>query len=627
MKVRRHAASGLFALILVWPLFAAAELPSTLATSWDAYRRAAQSGAAEDIAAAANALPAAAHRAGVERAPALSLLLLRDAESWLEHGDGNTALTLANAAEALAPSSPEPHRLLSRILWNGGDRWGSARERFAAWKASATDFRSSLYRAERVAAALLLSLLSVAGLVAAVFVFRALPLLAHLVEEWSGHRLFRPTAWLIAVWLLVFPFVAAAWGVWLILLPAAMAWWFLSGRERALVAGLAAAGLLVALVPPSALSVFATDDDPGLRLLVDVANGGEAGEEAARFQGGHETPVAAATRALALDRGRRDAEADTAYEEALARWPNDPRLLTNYGNLRFRRQDYAKAIELYEAAHAQARDAVVVLYNLSQAYRADLRFEEGEARFQAAQALDAGLLDTYAARTRMGDAFLVADYGFGAADLWRAAIAPRAAPPSLGGSIERLRRHAALSLTAGLVALFVLCWMVARLAPNQPAAPCATCGAAVCPRCQRYFLDSKLCSTCWKAYAKGVKLHPNAALPQALRRWDVRRRVAAVLSIIPGVGHLTLGRPWWGAGFALAGAFAWWTGWLAVSSWNTVGERLFTPPWYAVWWPSLAGAGALYAVIYLHLSTLAAPSSPAPFSDGPPRGAGREGGR
>lgn len=626
MKGRRRAASGLFALILVWPFFAAAELPSTLATSWDAYRRAAQSGAAEDIAAAANALPEAAHRAGVERAPALSLLLLRDAESWLEHGDGNTALKVANAAEALAPSSPEPHRLLSRILWSGGDPWGSARERFAAWKASATDFRSSLYRAERVAAALFLSLLSVAGLVAAVFVFRALPLLAHLVVEWSGHRLFRPTAWLIAVWLLVFPFVAAAWGVWLILLPATVAWWFLSGRERALVVGLAAAGLLVALVPPSALSVFATDDDPGLRLLVDVANGAEVEEGAVRLQGGDETPVAAAARALALDRGRRAAEAETAYKEALARWPNDPRLLTNYGNLRFRHQDYAQAIELYEAAHAQARDAVVVLYNLSQAYRADLRFEEGEAKFQTAKTLDAGLLDTYAVRARMGDAFLVSDYGFGAADLWRAAIAPRGAPPSLGGAIERLRRHAALSLTAGLVGMFVLCWMVARLAPNQPAACCATCGAAVCRRCQRYFLDSKLCSTCWKAYAKGVKLHPNAALPQARRHWDVRHRVAAMLSIIPGVGHLTLGRPWWGASFALVGAFAWWIGWLAVSSWNTVGERLFTPPWYAVWWPSLAGAVALYAVIYLHLSTLTAPS-PAPFSDGPPRGAGREGGR
>lgn len=628
MRGRRRAASGLLALILAWPLLAAAGLPPTLATSWDAYRRAVQSGTAADIAAAANGLPEAAHRAGVEHAPALSLLLLHDAESQLERGNGDTALALANAAEALDPTSPEPHRLLSRLLWSGGgDRWGSVRERFAAWNASLTGFWSALYRTERVTAALLLSLLSVAGLVAVVFALRALPLLAHLVGEWSGHRLFRPTAWLIAVWLLVFPLVAAARGVWLVLLPAAVAWWFLSGRERALVAGLAVAGCLISLVPPSVLGVFATDDDPELRLLTDVAKGGDAGETAARLQGGDETPIAAAARALALVRGHRDAEAEAAYEEALARWPNDPRLLTDYGNLQFRRQRYAKAIELYEAARAQAPDSVVILYNLSQAYRADLHFEEGEAKFQAANALDAGLLDAYAARARMGDAFLVADYGFGTSELWRAAFAPRAVPSALGSAIERLRRHVALPLTAGLAALFALCWMVGRLAPNQAAAPCATCGAAVCRRCQRYFLDFKLCSTCWKAYAKGVKLHPNATLPQARRRWDVRRRVAAVLSIIPGVGHLTLGRPWSGASFALVGAFAWWTGWLAVSSWNTVGERLFTPPWYAVWLPSVAGAVALYAAIYLHLSTLAAPSSPAPFSAGPPRGAGREGGR
>jgi len=627
MRGRCRVASGLLALVLAWPVLASAELPSPLATSWDAYRRAAQSGAAANIVAAGNALPEAAHRAGVERVPALSLLLLHDAESRLERGDGDTALALAKAAEALAPSSPEPHRLLSRILWSVGDRWGSVRERFAAWKASLTDFRSLLYRTERIAAALLFSLLSVAGLVAVVFALRALPLLAHLLGEWSGHRLFRPTAWLIAVWLLVFPLVAAARGFWLVLLPAAVAWWFLSGRERALVTGLAAAGLAIALVPPSTLSVFATDDDPGLRLLVDVAKGGDAGEVAARPQDGNETPVAAAARALALVRSHHAAEAETTYEEALAHWPNDPRLLTDYGNLQFRRQRYAKAIELYEAARAQAPDSVVVLYNLSQAYRADLRFEEGEARFQTAKALDAGRLDTYATRARMGDAFLVAEYGFGASELWRAALAPRAAPPSLGDAIERLRRHAALPLTAGLAALFAACWMVGRLAPNQAAAPCVTCGAAVCRRCQRYFLDLKLCSACWKAYAKGVKLHPNATLPQARRHWDVRCRVAAVFSLVPGAGHLTLGRPWWGASFALIGAFAWWTGWLAVSSWNTVGERLFTPPWYAVWWPSLVGAVALYAVIYLHLGTLAAPSSPAPFSAVPPREPGRQGGR
>jgi hypothetical protein len=188
MKVRRRAALGL-ALLLAWPLLAAAErprrsrcrgrVPPRRAVGRRRGHRGRRKRAAE-----------AAHRAGVERAPALSLLLLRDAESWLEHGDGNTALTLGNAARRSLLVA-EPHRLLSRILWNGA----TAGERTRTVRGlEGVGNRLPVVAVPRraVAAALLLSLLSVAGLVAAVFVFRALPLLAHLVEEWSGHRLFVP---------------------------------------------------------------------------------------------------------------------------------------------------------------------------------------------------------------------------------------------------------------------------------------------------------------------------------------------------------------------------------------------------------------------------------------------------
>jgi hypothetical protein len=98
----------------------------------------------------------------------------------------------------------------------------------------------------------------------------------------------------------------------------------------------------------------------------------------------------------------------------------------------------------------------------------------------------------------------------------------------------------------------------------------------------------------------------------------VRRRVAAALSIIPGVGHLTLGCPWWGQASPSSARLRGGRGGSRCRAGTPSGNgssprrgtRCGGEPRRAV---------ALYAVIYLHLPTLAA-SSPAPFSDGP-RGA------
>jgi tetratricopeptide (TPR) repeat protein len=405
----------------------------------------------------------------------------------------------------------------------------------------------------------------------------------------------------MATVLLMLPLAGGVRGVWLLLLAVAVMWWFLSSRERLLLGMLAVGGLIVSLLLPRVFGFLASDGDPALRLVIDVASGRATEPALARVQLADETSDTVAARALGMLRAGQPDDAEALYQEALARWAADPRLLSDYGSLHFHRQDYARAVELYEAARAQAPDSVAVLYNLSQAYRADLRFEEGEARYQEARAIDPGLLDAYAERGRMGDAFLVVDYGFHPKELWTMALAPRALPAFLAASVERLRRHLSLRVTIGIAALIVVCWLFSRVTPNPAAVSCTTCGTAVCRRCQRYFLDIKLCSSCWKAYAKGITLLPNTPLPQVRQRWIVRRRVAAVLSLIPGVGHLVLGRPFWGFSFAFLGSWLAWMGWLSFSSWNTLGERLFASPWYIVWAPVFVAWLALYALIAVHL--------------------------
>ncbi len=617
MTARIGAACAVLFMALVWPILAIAAVPQALAPSWDAYRRTVESGTMAEIVAAAQALPSAAQRAGIEYNPDLSFLLLRDAEALKARGEGGVAMEVARAAQALSPMLGEPHRFFARALWEGhpADPLGSLREWGAAWAASLTEFWSWLYHADRLAVAVVLSVLSVVLLSSAVLTARAVPLVAHLVVEWSGHRLVPVTAWLMAGCLLVLPFLTAVWVFWLVMLPGVVAWWFMSGRERALMGTLAGAGLVLAAVFPTMIGILTVDRDPELSLMADVAQGKDTSPSLQRIRVSDETPAAVAAQALALARGQREADAEALYEEALAAWPRDARLLANYGNLFFRRQNYARAIELYEAALAAQPGSVVVLYNLSQAYRADLHFEEGETRFQEARALDAGLLDRYAERGRMGEAFVVVDYGFAPTELWSRALQPHGVPSALAHWAERLRRHVSWSVTAGIAGLFSVCWVVGRIVPSVAAAPCATCGTAVCRRCQRYFLDLKLCAACWKAYAKGLRLHPNTTLPQADQRWAALRGVAAALSIIPGAGHLTIGRPFWGGAFALGGALLFWTSWLSISAWLTLGERLFMPPWYVAWAPSIVGLTILYGVMIHHVLSIESPSS-APLPSG-----------
>ncbi|MEO5657060.1 MAG: tetratricopeptide repeat protein [Nitrospiria bacterium] len=594
---------GLWAALLVlYPLTAFSAPVNPIAPQWNAYRQAIPLGKAADIISAVQALPEAAQEAHLTHAPELSAVLLRDADALASRGDWPTAMAIAETAARLAPRSPEPHQWLSHAWWTGPefDLLSGARERAAAWKRSYGEFWSLLYRGNRIAAAMLLSLLSITMLVVAVFSLRVLPLLAHLLVEWSGHRLFRPTAWVMSAWVLLLPLVLVPWSFWLILVPSAIAWWFLTRGEQWLLSTLAAAALASAFAIPAVIGVGVADHEPRLRLLADVAQGKMAGPALEAVSRTAETPQGLVARALALTRENREDEAAEMYQKGLRRWPDDARLLTNYGNILFHRREYARAVESYEAALRHAPESVAVLFNLSQAYRADLQFEAGESRYQTAKTLDAALLDTYAAQARRGDAFLVAESGIGARELWAAAVAPRPLPPSIDASFQRLARHLAWPVLWGLVGIFALCSVVARFVPNAAAVPCITCGTAVCRRCQRYFLDLKLCPSCWKSYAKGVKLHPNATLPQARQRWAARRKFAAALAIVPGAGHLALGSPWIGALIAWIGAMVAWSAWLSTTGWQTAGARLMAAPWYAVWAPA-AGILVLLALMSVRL--------------------------
>lgn len=599
--------SALFAVLVVsiaCPVTVLAESSNPLSVAWDAYRHAVEAQLAADIVVAARALPEAARQADFLESPELSLVMIRDADVLRERGEIGTAIQVARIASSLSPGLVVPHAWLAQT-WLAGpepDVLAALKEWAAAWRASISDFWSLLYRIDRLIVAVLMSVVSAAVAVAAFFVFRTIPLLAHLIVEWSGHRVFRPAGWLIAAGLVLLPLAMIRWGAWLVLAPCAVAWWFLSSRERLMLGVLAGLGVVASVLLPYVVPVLTADHSHEFRLVVDTAEGRGGSPSTAAVT--VESAQGAAARATALVRSGQMDDAATLYQESLVRWPGDARLLTGYGNLLFRRHDYDQAIAQYEQALKIVPDSVPVLYNLSQAYRGDLRFEEGETAYQAARALDAGLLDRYAERSRRGETMLVADYPTTHRDLLSEAFEARPLPPLLRTGVDRLSRHIAPLATLGILGLFAGCWFIGKWFPNQPASPCVTCGAAVCRHCQRYFLDLKLCPSCWKTHAKGAKFSAQTTLPQVLRRWEIRRRGATLLSVVPGVGHLALGRPLWGLVFALAGWGLVWTGLLRDMSWNTTELRMIPLPWYTTWTPIALGFSLLAAMGVRHLWAL-----------------------
>ncbi len=605
MSLRASAVFSVLVGLIAFPFPVFAEEAPPLSTAWETYRQAVETLPPDEIITAARGLRDAARDSDTLQAPELSLVMIRDADALRARGEAGTAIQIAQIASSLSPGLVTPHAWLAQT-WLAGpdpDVLASGKEWAAAWKISLTDFWSALYRIDRVIAAALFSLGSAAVLVIGWYLIRTIPLLGHLLVEWSGHRVFRPTAWLAATWILLLPLAAVQWGWWMVLAPGAVAWWFLSSRERLALGVLAVFGVLATVLLPYAVPILTADQSAELRLLVEVTEG--------RHSSGRlddavvvESPQGAAARGTALVRSGRIGEAATLFEEALVRWPGEPRLLTGYGNVLFHRHEYDRAVQHYEQALQVVPQSIPVLYNLSQAYRAGLHFDEGEARFQEARVLDAGVLDRYAEGSRRGEAFLVVDYPATYEELLAKAVELRPLPPVLDDAVKALSSHIAPLLTIGVLGLFAGCWMLGKWFPNQPASPCAACGTAVCRRCQRYFLDLKLCLSCWKTHAKGAKFTNQTTLPQVSRRWEFRRRVAAVLSLVPGLGHLSIGRPLWGLAFAITGWGLLWIGFLREVSWSTTEARLVPLPWYTTWAPIASGLVVLLIIGARHLLRL-----------------------
>jgi len=453
--------------------------------------------------------------------------LLMDAAAGAERGgDHREAVRLLDAAVQTAGDLPAAYFARAEL---------KRRESIAAWlqdifRGLAAVAANTTWSAA-VGGSLLLLTFWCLWAVCMVFVFSLgifkAPLLFHDAREGRKTRLYMAVLAAVALPLGVVPALLAASAV---MMP------YLSRRERIPVFLMAVwtvlsfwcvtwAGALLSLPSiPQTKAVIEVNEDRGVRSALGVLSPG----------GSWETDLSLG---LALSREKRFEEAIAVYEGMQS--PSEKkriRVENNIGNSYFRLGDIPRAIGIYERLHSSGN--VRVLYNLSQAYREVLRFEDGDRVLREAQEADADAVTRFRAEGRV-----VVDETLGS--LERFIFAARS--PTVGGSATSLVRPFIMVVPGSalpfLGGIFIVIFAVLDRRQVSGAYYCRKCMAVVCSRCDPRGTKG----TCSNCVSLTTSLETDDPVDRVARMIGVRKRHdrfrnrLRILALVPGLSDLAAG--------------------------------------------------------------------------------------
>jgi len=454
----------------------------------------------------------------------------------------------ANMARELAPGVPAFQMAAALAFWRSGEFSAAL---FAlgdsAWSIAAS-LAAQLWMLENFTV-LLLMVLGSASL--AFIVLAGLHICSHAAHDLGD--VFGASMPMFATYaclgvLLLLPLVLGEGLLGLILALFAMGFLYGRARQRRSLA-VAAVLLVTALHPIAELGSIATsliERDPVASSVLQVLAGTETAADVERLEAAGSVDVTA-MHALAY-RARRlglfDASGDHLLS-VLQRAPTDFVALTNLGNLEKRRGNTTAAVDYYERAIAQERDATL-LFDLSQAYSSAFRMEEYEMILAQAQRLDDRKV---AALSSLGDAELVADLGFPMTRLRSRLVALALSDGSAPSAVAFLapgRFGENWVVTGGAFALIMLSTLLLGNRWDR-ASLCERCGHRICTRCDGTVWSEDVCEDCHRLfqYPEGTDPSLRMARLQALSEREGRLdRIWRILSLlIPGVAGFAAKRP------------------------------------------------------------------------------------
>jgi tetratricopeptide (TPR) repeat protein len=471
----------------------------------------------------------------------------------------------AQLARDLAPGVPAIQMAGAKAFWQVGETGPATQAVVDALFAIAADFGVQLWLLDNFSI-LLLSVVLAASLafmlLAALLVF---PHAAHDLGDLLSSRTpgFARTAALVA--LLMVPLVLGEGVLGLALGLFAVGFTYATRHQRSVLA-MAAVLLVIGLHPLAQLVSITTtivDRDPVAQSATAIARGMATPADVERLEVAAEDDLLAA-HALAYRARRLGLEEESLrWLDAIgARFPGDPVVLANRGNIEMRRGNTEAAIDYYERA-ADLSDSPTLLFDLSQAYASAFRMEEYERTLARAQSLGDREV---AALSGLGEAELVADLGFPSGlllDRFRSLALSQRPDSGIAEMLAPGRLGERWLVTAGA---FVLVALFSVLIANRfdRASLCVRCGHRICTRCEDTVWSEEVCEDCHHLFQSPEATDPmlRMARLQALSEREVKidRIVLVASMLVPGVAGFAARRP----DFAMFGLllFGWALAWI-----------------------------------------------------------------
>lgn len=239
------------------------------------------------------------------------------------------------------------------------------------------------------------------------------------------------------------------------------------------------------------------------------------------------------------------ATAETAYRQALRVWAEDPRILTDLGNVIAMQGRVDEALQVYARAAASPEGSAAAHFNASQLHTQRLDYQRANEALERASALDFELVRHHQEQTTEDGLLVLADQWLAPerfwTALWNAPLDPGtqgSLPVGLRGPIETTGwpfSIAALLLTIGS-------FLMGRLQNRRlPLRACGNCGRVTCRRCATRRRETALCPSCLRI--EGQAETPDFSRVLLLQhRSRLQRRAhlvrTALATLVPGYGLL-----------------------------------------------------------------------------------------
>ncbi|MFH1279884.1 MAG: tetratricopeptide repeat protein [Candidatus Eisenbacteria bacterium] len=399
---------------------------------------------------------------------------------------------------------------------------------------------------------ILLALLTAATAAA---VLRALPVLRHAVLEAvpaglpRSLRLAYPVMIVVAVIFLFRPWSWMMGVVWLVLAGVLLTGRSFSRAEK----GVALAFVLSLALSPGLLR-FAVQASlpatPGTTLFAlsgtSVAPLGDERASTLLVGDTGDRDIIFSLALLERERGNRK-KAISLYRELLANGQGSPSVYNNIGNLLFVEGDVDQAYTAYRQALTLDPERATSHYNLGQLYLEVFSFDQARQEFSKASEIDFSLIRNLSHAGGSEGSHTLVDDSIPPSRLWGRFLAGEAGSGGLGWSESFLAAKRVFyphepERFLPLLLFFGFAFWFGQTRP-APAA-CARCGKAICRKCRVRVAGKNRCGAC--------------ALAGKDREWNrntltYHRPMSLTLALIlPGLGHVYLGR--WLRGFGYAAA-------------------------------------------------------------------------